>query len=159
MSSDMAFWHICITIILIGLFLYLPTFVIEKWLKKELVNLDIKDPELLKKIDRIVIRGLGFVRRLSVVVTALLLLFFFFFNFNPFRRDSNELPQVGISQPDPDFQAPTPAQVVQANQTQASDIKRAAEKEMLAEKENMQAMQESMSLFRKAGKDVQDQNQ
>jgi hypothetical protein len=90
----------------------------------------------------------------SVVVAALIVLVVFFL-YNPAERSYEELGNIETADLDEKFAAPSEEEIEALN-VKSHDVKKSEEKETEAEKDNIEAMKESIGLFRETAKEAQE---
>jgi cell division protein FtsN len=92
----------------------------------------------------------------SVIAAAIIVLVVFFL-YNPTERNYEELDNIKTATIDEKFVEPSKEEIEALN-VKSHDVKRSEAKEAEAQKDNIQAMEESIDLFRKIAKEAEDAN-
>jgi hypothetical protein len=91
------------------------------------------------------------------VVAAGLVVLVILFVYNPTERSYEQLGNIETASVDKDFAEPNAADIEALN-VKSHDVKKSQQKQTQAQKENLEAMREAMSLFGKTAQQAQDTN-
>jgi heme/copper-type cytochrome/quinol oxidase subunit 1 len=92
----------------------------------------------------------------SVIAAAIIVLVVFFL-YNPTERNYEELDNIKTATIDEKFVEPSKEEIEALN-VKSHDVKKSEAKEVEAQEDNIQAMEESIDLFRKIAKEAEDAN-
>ncbi len=81
-----------------------------------------------------------------------------FFLYNPAERSYEELDRIKTATVDEDYVPPSEEEIEALN-IESHDVKKSEEKKAKAHEENIEAMDESVAIFRKAAKEAEDANE
>jgi len=79
------------------------------------------------------------------------------FLYNPTERTYEEMDRIKEATVDEDY-APSSKEEIEALNVESHDVKKSKEKKVKAHEENIEAMDESVAIFRKAAKEAEDPN-
>ncbi|MHC4396743.1 MAG: hypothetical protein ACYS1A_13925 [Planctomycetota bacterium] len=144
-----------ITVIL----LWLAAIIIIQFIKKGILNsidklqTDEETKEQLKQRKEKVKKIASTASIAANVIAAAVIVLIIFFVYNPTERSYEEMGNIETATVDKDFVAPA-AEEIEASNVKSHDVKKSEEKEAEAQKDNIEAMEESISLFRKIAEEA-----